>query len=337
VWWLGARLVDERERACDEEVLRLGSEPEAYAAGILKTCQFYLEAPLVCMAGVTGSDLKRRIERIMTHPITKQLDLGKKVLLAAAAFSAIAAPIAFGVMSAPPIRAQARASTAKPIIQVVSIKRNTSGEGNSMFTMPLGEKFTATNVRARMLIAMAYDLKPHQLSGAPDWLESEKYDIQAKTGAPADRDQMKLTMQALLADRFKLAIHLDPKEMPIYALVASKGATKLRPAAGDGESKSQFRIGIGVGLLNLHGASMAQLADALSRVVGRDVIDKTGIAGTFDVELDWTPDERRDRMPEDAGPSLFTAIQEQLGLKLEAQKGPVDIVVIDHVEKPSQN
>jgi len=155
-------------------------------------------------------------------------------------------------------------------------------------------------------------------------------------------------MQRLLADRFKLAIHRETKEMTIYALLAGKNISKLHPAAdgGDGQ-KSQFRIGRGQ--LNLQSSTMAQLADALSKMVGRNVIDRTGIPGSFDIKLEWTPDpsEGGVRGPDgpkedtaavaDTGPSIFTAIQEQLGLKLEGQKGPVEVVVIDHVEKASGN
>src|SRR5262249_3347860 len=108
VWWLGARLVDERENACDEPVLLIGGEPPAYAESILKTCQFYLESPLVCMSGVTGSDLKRRIERIMTQRLGRRLDWRRKALLASAGIAAVAGPIGFGVFTAPAIRAQSQ-------------------------------------------------------------------------------------------------------------------------------------------------------------------------------------------------------------------------------------
>src|SRR6266853_964057 len=108
VWWIGTRLIGERERACDEEVLRLGSEPRAYAEGILKVCEFYLESPLTCVAGITGSNLRKRIRGIMTHRVARQLDAGRKLLLVAAAAAAVAGPVAIGVLNAPQIRAQSQ-------------------------------------------------------------------------------------------------------------------------------------------------------------------------------------------------------------------------------------
>jgi len=156
-------------------------------------------------------------------------------------------------------------------------------------------------------------------------------------------------MQTLLADRFKLAIHRETKEMPIYELVAGKNGPKLvaAPESGD-QHKGQFRLGRGQ--MNLSSASMPDLADSLSRIVGRNVYDRTGIAGTYEIKLEWTPDEGQ--FPEfkdhgdgkegsaaapETGPSIFAALQEQLGLKLEAAKGPVEVVVIDHIEKASEN
>ena len=182
VWWLGARLVDERERACDEEVLRLGSAPEVYAESILKTCRLYLEPARMCMAGVTGSDLKKRIERIMTRRTGRQLDFGRKLLLAAAGIAAVAGPIAFGVANAPAVRAQSQpaAQAAAPAFEVASIKPNNSDDHRMMFKMEPGGRIEINNGSAKMLIVMAYNLKPNQLSGGPNWLDSAKYDITAK-------------------------------------------------------------------------------------------------------------------------------------------------------------
>ena len=347
VWWLGARLVDEREKACDEEVLLMGSRPEVYAESILKTCRFYLESPRLCMAGVTGSDLPKRIERIMARRIGRQLDLGRKLLLAAAGIAAVAGPIMFGVASAPSVRAQSQ--TTAPAFEVASIKPNNSDDRRTMFQITPGGRVNCTNISPKTLITMAYGLKPNQLSGGPNWLDSVKYDIDAKAEGPDDPEKLKLMMQTLLAARFKLAIHRETKEMPIYELVAGKNGPKLvaAPESGD-QHKGQFRLGRGQ--MNLSSASMPDLADSLSRIVGRNVYDRTGIAGTYEIKLEWTPDEGQ--FPEfkdhgdgkegsaaapETGPSIFAALQEQLGLKLEAAKGPVEVVVIDHIEKASEN
>ena len=353
VWWLGARLVDERENACDEEVLRLGSAPQVYAESILKTCQFYLESPLVCMAGVTGSDLKKRIERIMTQRNGRRLDGTRKLLLAAAGIAAVAGPVVFGVFSAPATHAQSPAApsqpAAKPAFEVASIKPSNSADDRVSFRITPGGRVAITNGSAKMLIMMSYNLKPHQLEGGPNWLDSEKYDITAKAEGPDNPDQLKVMMQSLLADRFKLTFHRETREMPVYALVPGKNGPKLHAAeVSDGKGR-RFRIGRGQ--IELLGADMAGLADALSNVVGRTVLDRTSISGNYDFKLEWTPDESENPIlkgppngregaapaPDAAGPSVFTAIQEQLGLKLEAQKGPVEVMVIDHIERASEN
>ena len=347
VWWLGARLVDERENACDEEVLALGETPRVYAESILKTCQFCLESPLACMAGVTGSDLRQRIERIMTHRVARRLDRARKLLLAAAGVATVAVPVGFGVFTAPAVSAQAPAES-KPSFEVASIKPNTSGDHRVSFRITPG-RVAYTNVTAKILVSMAYNLKPGQLEGCPSWMDDEHYDVTAKADGVPDRDRMKLMVQSLLTDRFKLAFHHETKEMPIYSLVVGKNGPKLHPADASNGGKNQFRIGRGQ--IDLSGGTMANLADALSNLVDRTVLDRTGLSGNYDIKLEWTPDESEAHFfkgppdgkppaaapPADAGPSVFTAVQEQLGLKLEAQKGPVEVTVIDHIEKASEN
>ncbi len=357
VWWLGARLVDERENACDEEVLLMGSEPETYAEGILRTCRFYVESPCAAMAGVTGSDLKKRIERIMARRIGRQLDWGRKLLLAAAGIAALTGPIVFGVASAPAVRAQSQPAAtpaAAPAFEVASIKPNHSDDHRAMFQITPGGRVNCTNISPKMLIMMAYSVKPNQLAGGPNWLDSEKYDLDAKADGPDDQDRLKLMMRTLLADRFKLAVHRETKDMPIYNLVAAKGGLKIKPLPESGDEKADQRKGqfrMGRGQMNMTGASMEQLADSLSRVVGRNVYDRTSISGSYDIKLEWTPEEGefpqfKDHgdghdssaaAPETTGPSIFAALQDQLGLRMEAAKGPVEILVIDHIEKASEN
>ncbi|HEX7362621.1 MAG TPA: M56 and DUF3738 domain-containing protein, partial [Bryobacteraceae bacterium] len=375
VWWIGARLVEERERACDEEVLRQGNEPEIYAESILRTCRFYLESPLACMSGVTGADLKKRVVRIMTQRAGQRIGLARKALLAAAGTFAIVGPLAFGLMNAPEGRAQttaAESSGAKPKFEVASIKPDKSGGRNVMLGVSRGGRFHAENVTLKLLIEMAYRVKDSQLTGGPNWINSEHYDIEAKPadsvagkfatrtgiGPSSEQDQlMRLMVQSLLADRFKLMLGRSTKELPIYALVVAKHGPKLRPGRPGPAGTSGMRRGvrIGRGELYVKDAPLTLLADALSRSLGRIVVDETGLKGNYDFTLKWTPDESQDRTfqgppgngnqpmdnpappPETSGPSVFTAIQEQLGLKLKAEKGPVEVLVIDQAEKPSAN
>jgi bla regulator protein BlaR1 len=373
VWWIGARLVEERERACDEEVLRLGSRPEVYAESILKTCQFYLESPLACMSGISGADLKKRVTRIMTERATTGLSFGKKVLLAAAGVTALAGPIVFGLVNAPPSRAQSPAAESTPrfTFDVASIKPF-HGEGNLFRIRAERGMFAAESVTPKFLVQFAYRVNDTQIVGAPGWTNSEHYAIEAKTddsspdgprklGDDEDARRLRLMIQSLLADRFKLTVHRETRELPIYVLTVAKSGSKLRasapaaeeniplgPPRPDGpQANHTFRMN-GRGELSVLAENLDRFAELLSHQLGRPVENRTGLTGNFDFTLKWTPDEGRGQAPggqppesappvEANSPSLVTALQEQLGLKLESQKGPVETIVIDHVERPSEN
>jgi bla regulator protein BlaR1 len=348
VWWLGARLVEERERACDEEVLLLGSEPQIYAESILKVCEFYLESPLVCSSGVTGANLKKRIEDIMTHRISHKLDFARKVLLAAFGMAAVAGPVVIGLMNAPPSRAQEKMVSAAPKeFEVASIKPSDSkGPMNRIrVEMAPGGRFTTSNVTVKLLIQQAYNVKAFQITGGPGWIDSERYDVVAKADGNVNGPaQLRPLLQKLLADRLKLTIHRDTKELPVYALVVGKNGPKFKESEASGPGP---QIRMGRGLIDGQGMGMDMLASQLSKPLGRTVLDKTGLKGQYDIKLEFTPDDGSGRGPGDgpeaaappdtAGPSIFTALQEQLGLKLESSKGPVEIIVIDRVEKPTEN
>jgi uncharacterized protein (TIGR03435 family) len=385
VWWIGARIVAERERACDEDVLRLGNQPEVYAESILKVCQFYLESPLVCVAGVTGADLKHRVARIMAQQISGRLSVKQKLLVGVVTVTAVAFPLTVGLLedAQPPVRtafevASVRrmppagsAQTPTPSFEVASIKPTKPGSEGVMLRIKPGAQFTATNVTLKMLMEEAYDVKDSQISATPPWFDSEHYDVDAKpdeaVGAALDKlppdqrhDQMMRMIQGLLEDRFKLTLDHQSKDLPIYALTLAKGGSKLKPSAFKPSDKPQNFAppgpsgapppgGIwinGPGKVTSTGIQMKVFATVLSRVgdLGRVVVDKTGLEGPYDFSLQWTPDNAgpnqsaaAEAMPEGANASLFTAIQEQLGLKLEAQKAPMPYLVIKHVEKPSDN
>jgi uncharacterized protein (TIGR03435 family) len=388
VWWIGARLIDERERACDEAVVRLGGAREVYAASILAACRACLESPLPCVSGVTGSDLRARIERIMLDTPQESLPRWKQLLVAAVPVVAIAAPIVFGVMNAPRLRAETRSfavlghSGAPPASQgpaqfeVASVKPNASGDGKVMIQAQPNGRFTATNVTLRILIRNAYQLQEAQVVGGPSWLDEDRFDIVAKAdGEPGDpfraeqRGQPsrgQLMLRSLLAERFKLETHTEAREMPIYALLAARkdGAlgAKLQPSRLDCATPQAIvrLVGAGAsgqppcgirlfpGSLVAGGASMLQLANSLVAFVGRLVFDRSGLTGNYDFTLTWTPDQIPPGFDKKAaamglppidpnGASIFTAIQEQLGLKLDAQRGPVDVLVVDGVQRPSVN
>jgi bla regulator protein blaR1 len=277
---------------------------------------------------------------------------------------------------------------AQPQFEVASIKLNKSGDGRVMLGVQPGGRFTATNVPLRLLIRNAYQLQDFQIVGGPSWITSEHYDIVAKAeegqgdafqspgnGQPS-RGQ--LMIRALLADRFKLAVHNEDREMPIFALVLARPDGKLGPgltkseidcaALGRGRGRGpggppppppdgraamtgpiQCGIRIGPGNMAVGGSPMSQVASSLGMFAGRIVFDRTGLTGNYDFQLTWTPDQVAQRPPgapepqingvpiDPNGPSLFTAVQEQLGLKLDSQRGPVAVLVIDRVEHPTEN
>ena len=375
VWWMGARLLEERERACDEEVLELGSDRQVYAESILKTCEFCVGSPLACVSGVTGADLKKRIVHIMTEGVGCKLDFSRKLLLSAAGLLVVAIPVVFGLLHATQSRAQSQSPNVvatSPVYEVASIKPNKSGDNRSRI-MFSPDGLSATGGTLQMLIMSAYEISPHQISGAPSWLDSERYDIEAKMDSSTADELRKMSederkvarqhmLQALLADRLKLTIHRESKELPVYALVVAKDGPKFQEAkpgdtysngvkGPDGHAGAGMMFG-GNGTLTGQGVPLVNLVRFLTRVLGRSVIDKTGLTSKYDFTLKWT-EERQAPMfkgtegsqpgtggisaPESSGPSIFTAVQEQLGLKLESGKGPVDILIIDHVEKPSEN
>jgi bla regulator protein blaR1 len=373
VWWLGARLMEERERACDEEVLQLGNPPLVYAESILKTCEFSVGSPLACISGVTGADLKKRIVDIMQKPVALKLDLGKKLLLIAAGAMAAAGPVVFGLIQEPQSQAGAPVvSTAPkvPAFEVASIKPDKSGTEMTMLrTTPVG--FVASNIALKEFIRQAYDVEDNQILGAPNWIGSARYDIEAKVSSSdtdalhdLSPDQRRLMLQPLLADRFQLKVHTEVRELPVLTLVVAKGGPKLHEAKpGDtypnglkgfnGQGGGPGMMLMRPGQLTGQGIPLSSLTRLLSQQLGSTVQDKTGLTGKYDFTLQWTPDRNASPMPgapepgqqgpaaaastDASGPSIFTAVQEQLGLKLESQKGPVEVLVIDHVETPSEN
>jgi bla regulator protein BlaR1 len=361
VWWIGTRLVEERERACDEEVLRQGSEPQAYAEGILNVCKFYLESPLACVSGITGADLKQRIEAIMTRRAVQTLGFGKKALLTSVSAIAAILPVGIGILNAPSSHAQSSGERLR--FEVASIKANTSGDRGS-YIRPSPGRLIITNMALRRMIMLAWRIQEFQIADAPGWIATAFYDVEAKTGSAVSVQQKEeLMLRSLLEDRFGLRFHWETKTLPAYALTASRTGLKLQEAkpgsciAIDPNNPPEHvapedrnRV-CGAGwwgrdtLMMKHG-DMAILANDLSYLLSRTVVDKTGLTGPYDVDLKFAPDQAIAGIPGptgdappagDAGPTIFTALQDQLGLRLEPAKAPVEILVIDRIERPSEN
>ena len=244
-----------------------------------------------------------------------------------------------------------------PSFEVVSVKPNTSGSrASSSRSMP-GGAFTATNITLRLLILQAYRIKGFQLTGGPDWLDSARFDIAARAPENTRQDELSPMLRALLAERFKLVAHTETKDQPVYALVMARSdgrlGPKLKPSTLDcsvpPEPGQPNPCGMNTNTTNTLGAmkatgrTLGDLAAALGNfIVNRMVVERTGLAGAYDFELSWMTDNLQSATnPAGAdisdAPSVFTAVQEQLGLKLESQRGPVEFLVIDNVERPSEN
>ena len=198
---------------------------------------------------------------------------------------------------------------------------------------------TWTGVFVKMLIENAYGVQDYQVLGGPSWLSSDRWTIEAKTEGPTTFTQKMQLLQPLLEDRFQLKLHRETRKLPEYRLVVAKSGPKLRQVR-DGDAGS---VRVGRGRIEGHQIPIARLAFFLQAELGRPVLEATGLKGNYDFKLEWVPDESQPNSggeappPDAAGPSIFAAIQEQLGLKLQAIKGPVEVLVIDHVEKPSEN
>jgi len=250
-----------------------------------------------------------------------------------------------------------QASATQSMFEVASVKPS-APDVSGLFIRPLGGGVQVTGASLKNLISFAYDVRPSQISGGSQWVDTERYDIDARTAtsdANAPMDPAKMSqerrkilegLRSLLADRFQLALHSETKEQPVYALVVNKGGPNLQESA---EPRGLIRK-MGRGTLKGQAVGLGMLALNLSNELGRRVIDKTGLAGKFDFELKWAssqasaaqlgapPQTAEFALPPDPdGPSIFTALQEQLGLRLESAKGPVEVLVIDRAERPSKN
>jgi len=249
-----------------------------------------------------------------------------------------------------------KADVKLPDFDVASIRQN-KGEGHMMRWVYTPDGISITNLSLANIITSAYDVKKYLISGGPSWTDSIGFDLDAKVAAsdvetfkklsPAQR---RLMLQKLLAERFHLAAHIETKTLPVYDLVIANGGSKLKVSApdppppadtnpSDAPPKPRGMMRMRPGGLELEDLPLSSLVTQLSYAVNRTVIDKTGLTGKYDLSLKWTPDDQdpADASSDNQAPHLFTALQEQLGLKLEPSKGPVDTLVIDHVEMPTAN
>jgi bla regulator protein BlaR1 len=373
VWWIGSRLLDERERACDEAVVLADCAAEIYAQGILNVCKYCIESPLACVSGVAGADLKLRIARIMKGSAARKLDFGRRLALGAAGFAVLIAPIAMGLMHSAQIRAQlVHANGPLPSFEVATIKPSHDSKNNFFSSGIRPAEFTAQNISLARLIRVAYSVKAeNQVQDMPGWADTERFDIDAKIPnaevakmehlPPEQRfEQYQLMIQSLLADRFMLRVSTREENLPVYALVVDKSGEKMQSVAVPQDPLKQrpgeVRLIEKSGEMNASAISMERFCQWLSgtpEAGDRPVIDSTGLTNRYSFTLRWAPiamaapaETGSNKSSEDpagafaeqnSGPSLFTAVESQLGLKLLARKAPVEILVIKQLEQPSAN
>jgi uncharacterized protein (TIGR03435 family) len=380
VWWIERRMLDERERACDEAVLGAGNDPDAYVAGILSVCRFTLRAPIACVAGVSGAELRARIESIVRMELGTRMTVTRRVAVALIAAVLIGIPIVAGLVRTPvvvaaAVRQNSPGQTAGELrFEVASIKPNKPKAGDPVRVMTRlqpGGGFEAVNVTLGSVIRLAYGLQDFQVVGAPEWVNSDRFDILARGPVGAVESEAPRRLQSLLAERFALKSHRETRDHPIYALALARADgslgpqlrrsqidfEKLREQMAEALRKNPAALpqppqcGLSATrTLGFCGMTLAGLTSFLPIYAGRMVVDRTGLTGAFDLELRFDasrpisgvglggglPIQPSGPADPDA-PSIFTALQEQLGLKLEAQTGPVEVLVIDHVEQPTPN
>jgi uncharacterized protein (TIGR03435 family) len=372
VWWLSARIRDEREHCCDDVAVAVCGDAAGYAAALTELEAWRSGAPSLA-AAATGGSLLNRVRRILRVEMSDDSRMSPVTI----GLVALAVGGALGVN----LFAQGAAPAESPKFEVASVRPNTSGDNKMMSQTLPGGRYNGINIPPRLLIINSYGLQEQQLVGAPPWISSERFDIVAKAegelGPPVSRDggpsQLQLMIRALLEDRFKLKVHREPREVPIYSLVLARPDGRLgngltistvncealaaaRRSGGPppdvpkpGE-RPQCGARVGFGELTAGGQPLLELVSLLSATVGRSVVDRTGLTGRYDITLRWTPDRVLQRGAGAAagdpirvngveidpnGPSIFTALQEQLGLKLESERGTVEALVIDHIERPT--
>jgi uncharacterized protein (TIGR03435 family) len=358
VWWISGHIRTERELCCDDMAVSVTGDVLTYARALAEL-EPARPAHVSAAMAASGGSLVHRIARLLgqSRPVPRTLAgpgiVATAILLAITAFAVFGQP------------------AARPKFEAASIKA--SATTNFRMVRPLPGRLEA-DAPVRLLMQNAYTVQPFQIVGGPDWIDSTRYQVEAKADGNANRAQLFLMLQSLLEDRFQLKIHRETRDLPVYTLVAARSGLKLPspkegacdtvgPDAPPDWAGGQMRppqqgqpplahcgnvtVALASSGARMQGGNipMQEFVRMLSMVLDRSVIDKSGFTGLFDLRLDFLPDETTPALPapppgaplDSSSPSILTAIQEQLGLRLESSKGPVEVIVVDHVERPSAN
>jgi bla regulator protein blaR1 len=344
VWWIGARMIAEREAACDEAVISDGGDREAYAEALLTVCKFYVESPLDAAAGVAGADLKKRIERIMTPRVTLKLGAAKKLALGVMATATVVAPVAIASFFATPSRTVAQDVSQNPSVKSVSIRA--AAPDDLSYTIGVGpDTFVVENYSLRQVIAWANDTESALVVG-PDSLDA-KYDIVLKASARfaggSSKEQVeaaKPVIRNMLADQFQLQDHRATQPISGAYALRSGSAGNLPRAAWAGESGPNIYQGIAsFGGTNI---PMSDFLELLSWRLGHAVIDQTGFTGNHDFKVDWGTGTEPSRvagvmavpMSHPTPEVLANELRTQQGLILEPTSAAAEVLIVDHAATP---
>ena len=350
-FWILRRIEREREIACDDWVISTTGAARPYAASLVRLFDLLSARRGELLAsGIFGvrSRLGDRIEMILR----RGRSVSASASLARVAASVFVLLVCALVAARAPRWIALAQSAGPPSFEVASVKPGDPNDPRFGILMRPGGRFITTNANLHQLIGFAYDLRSNQITGGPAWVDSALYSIEAKGESgfaippgPEGAARIRSMLQSLLAERFHLAVHRETREESVYQLVVARGGPKLKESAGSQYPSER----VGRGTITGTAAPITLLIKPLSQQLGRNIVDKTGLEGRYDFTLQWTLEPGQLRGPGDPpppanppppdpdGPNIFTALQEQLGLKLEAAKGTVDLLVIDRAESPSEN
>ena len=373
VWWTSGQIRRERELCCDDLAVRACGDALCYAHALTTLEKLRLTTPSLAMAS-TGGPLLFRIQRVL-GATRRDDNLSRWPPIGAIGLGVVCVALNVAWLRAqtqPDAGPRFEVASIKPNVStgrglMGGACQGTDGDGRagrgslaamagasfSVAPVPVGTcRMTRTSLK--MLIQIAFGLfgpnVDRMIEGGPKWLDVDKYDVLAKAEMPTTEAQLKLMLRNMLTDRFQLSFHHETREVPAYALIAAKNGARLEEATGS-EDRQGITMIIGKPLV-ARNVSMSDLSRVLSGRLDRPVVDKTGLSGRYNFTLTWTPSENEGgllaRLPADvrsqiavaegqAGPSIFTAVKEQLGLQLDSARGTVDVIVIDRAELPTEN
>ena len=355
---VGRKLMEERERACDQAVLEQ-AEAAVYAEGILKVCKLYCQSPLNCVAGITGADLRARVDSILRNERPRELGRARSWALGAALVAVAAGPAVVGLLTAPAAFGQqgnsfvGLSTSAEKKFEVATVKVNDQSSPAWHLGPPGRGSISILNRPLRGIIVQSFRTQGNMVFGGPDWIRSTNYDIVAKGPDPSmTNPEVWEMMRSLLIERFHLKYHIEDREMPVFALTVLPSGHKLK-LGENGRCAEEIKAGKNCGdiIVPPFGAAMynmpiGALITSIGGRAGRPIVDKTGLTGRYDVNVAWLPDGAKledldlQGIPQEYRPqdvSLFDALQQQAGLKLESRRAPMPVLVIDSVSKPDPN